>query len=278
MSVDAVARPFSWRAIPWATLVLAVVAGLIVVRSLTLGQLSLGTLAFAGPVVFAAVVIYVRPQDRRFFWAALAIAATPAVSLVTIWLPDVWLSLAPDDWKNATPLLQDIGGVARELASLLGLVGLALLGLALGGVRTFMSAVIIAFGTLVAATIAIWYGAPMQGSPVLDLVRTIGFAVLNIVGWAFVFAAALESLRTAALMGFGLLFANTVINALLVMAWRPQRSSTTDLLVVVFALPEVIGWLVLIAAVLRGELSAARPAESARGRAARGTGAQRGAG
>ncbi|MEO8626191.1 MAG: hypothetical protein ABI452_05775 [Candidatus Limnocylindrales bacterium] len=272
MNVEAVARPMSWRAIPWAVLALLVIAGLIVARSLSLNQFSpIGTLGFAAPVVFAAVVLYLRPADRRFRWAALAIAATPVVALIANWLPDAWFSLAPGDWKNAAQLLLDVGGVARLVATILGFVGLALLGLALGGVRTFMSAVILAFAALVAAAGVIWVGAhPVADLPLLDLVRSIAFSVLTVMGWAFVFAAALESLRTLTLIGSGLVLANTVINVLLLW-WTIPASANTDLLSLLVGGPTLVGWIVLILAALRGELSGA----PSRSRAARGSGARR---
>ncbi len=259
MNAEAVARPSNWRAIPWAALVLAVIAGLIVVRSLALGQFSpIGTLGFAAPVAFAAVVVYVRPPDRRFTWAALALGATPAVVLAANWLPDAWFAMAPGDWKNAAQLLLDAGGVARVVANVLGFIGLGLLGLAFGGVRTFMSAVILAFGALVAAAGVIWVGAhPVAELPLLDLVRSIAFSVLTVMGWAFVFAAALEALRTFALVGAGLILANAVINVLLLW-WTIPASANTDLLSLLVGGPTLLGWIALIVAVLRGELSIAR--------------------
>jgi hypothetical protein len=279
VNVEAVARPSIWRAIPWAALALLVVAGLIVVRSLALGQFSpIGTLGFAAPVAFAAVVVYVRPLDRRFTWAALALAATPVVVLIANWLPDTWFALAPGDWKNAAQLLLDLGGIARVVATVLGFVGLGLFGLALGGVRTFMSAVILAFAALVAALGVIWVGAhPVAELPLLDLARSIAFSVLTVMGWAFVFAAALEALRTLSLIGTGLILANTVINVLLLW-WTIPASANTDLLTLLVGGPTLLGWIVLMAAALRGELSRERAGATARSRAARGSGAQRRAG
>ncbi|MDL2334813.1 MAG: hypothetical protein QFC55_02130 [Chloroflexota bacterium] len=279
MNVEAVARPLNWRAIPWAALILTVICGLIVVRSLALGQFSpIGTLGFAAPVAFAAVVAYVRPPDRRFTWAALAIAATPVVVLAANWLPDAWFSLTPGDWKNAAQLLLDAGGVARVVAIVLGFVGLGLLGLAFGGVRTFMSAVILAFGVLVAAAGVIWVLAhPIADLPLLDLARSVAFSVLTVIGWAFVFAAALEALRTLSLIGTGLILANTVINVLLLW-WTIPASANTDLLSLLVGGPTLLGWIALMAAALRGELSHERSGAAARSRAARGGGAQRRAG
>ena len=249
------------------------IAGLIVVRSITQALDLIGMFTFVAPVLFAAVVIYAAPSDRRFLWAALALAAPPTVSLITTWLPDAWLSLAPGDWQNATPLLQDIGSGAREIAGLAAPVGLALLGLALGGVRTFMSAVILALGALIAVANVIWFSAqPLAGFPVLELARSVALSVLQVLGWAFVFAAALESLLSLALVGSGLVFANVVISAALL--WWQPGSAGTDVVAVVSSLPAAIGWGLLIAAVLRGEVDAV----PARSRADRGSAVRRRAG
>ncbi|MEP7360347.1 MAG: hypothetical protein ABI744_02085 [Chloroflexota bacterium] len=275
MNVEAVAQRPVWRNIPWAALGLLVIAGLIVVRSLALSQFTpIGTLGFAAPVLFAAAVLFMRPQDRRFTWAALAIAASPVVIVIANWLPDAWFSMAPGDWKNAAQLLLDAGGVAQLIAKVLGFIGLGLFGIALGGVRTFMSAVILFFAMLVGAAGVIWVGAhPLDGLPLLDLARTVGFLVLTVLGWAFVFAAALESLRTWTLIGSGLVLANTVINVLLLW-WTIGPDANTDLLSLLVGGPTLIGWICLIVGALRGELSDA----PARSRAARGSGVRRRAG
>ncbi len=256
-------------------LALLVIAGLIVVRSITVGQFTpIGTLGFVAPVVFAAVLLYVRPPDRRFTWAALAIAASPIVLLIANWLPDAWYSIAPGDWKSAAQVLLDAGGAARLVATVIGFVGLGLFGIALGGVRVFMSGVILFFAALVAAAGVIWIGShPVDGLPLLDLVRTIGFSVITVMAWAFVFAAALESLRTLTLVGSGLVLANAVINVLLLW-WSIGADANTDLLALLVGGPTLLGWIALIAGALRGELSAA-PAKS---RVARGNASRRRAG
>jgi hypothetical protein len=268
----------NWRAIPWAALALLVIAGLIVVRSLTVGQFApIGTLAFCGPVFFAAAVLFVTPVDRRFTWAALALAATPAVTLLANWLPDAWFWLAPGDWKNATQLLLDLGGVLRVIATVLGFIGLALFGLALGGVRMFMSAVILAFAALVAAAGVIWvFAHPVEDLPLFDLARSVSFSTITVMGWAFVFAAALESLRTWTLIGSGLIFTNVVINVLLLWITLGPDSNLA-LLALIVGVPTLVGWLALSMGALRGELSAL-PGGSSRSRAGRGSSSRRTAG
>src|SRR5688572_11524856 len=102
MSVAALARPNSLRDIPWATWVLLALAGLMVFYYFTQsGEVSLGTFTLVAPVIFAAAVTYSAPSDRRFVWAALALATPAVVNVVTNWLPGAWFSVAPGDWKNA---------------------------------------------------------------------------------------------------------------------------------------------------------------------------------
>ncbi len=273
--MNVVARPTSLRAVPWTVWVLLALAALIVVRGFTQTVVQpLGTLAFAAPVLFAAAVIFVAPKDRRFVWAALFLAATPAVNLIANTLPGVWQSVAPGEWKNAVPLLIDLGSVAHDVATLLAIIGLGVLGLALGGVRSFMSVLILGFGVLVAVLNVIWVGAhPIEEFPLFELARSVAYSTLYVMGWAFVFAAALESLRSLTLIGSGLLFANVVINALLLW-WSPGQGANTDFLYLVISLPSLAGWLLLIYGALRGELNAVR----ARSRTGRGSGARRRAG
>jgi hypothetical protein len=219
-------------------------------------------------------VVFVAPADRRFTWAALALAATPVVNLIANWLPEAWFAVAPGDWKNAVPLLMDLGNVAHDVASLLAIVGLGLLGLALGGVRSFMSVLVLGFGAVVALLNLVWVGAhPIDAFPLFELARSVAYSILHVMGWAFVFAAALESLRNLTLVGSGLLFANVVMNALLLW-WSPGAGANTDVLYVIVMTPSLAGWLLLIGGALRGELNAT----PARNRAGRGSGAPRRAG
>lgn len=136
-----------------------------------------------------------------------------------------------------------------------------------------MSALVLAFGTVVALANVSWVVTnSIDALPLLLLVQSVGLAVLHVIGWAFVFAAALESLRVLTLTGTGLIFANLVITAL-VTVWLPGGAGFEALFVVI-AMPSFIGWGLLIVAALRGELTDAPP----RSRAVRGNGALRRAG
>lgn len=258
MNFAAIARPSSLRDIPWATWVLLALGGLMLFHLFTqAGGVSLSTLAWVAPVFFAAAVVYAAPPDRRFVWAALALATPAAVLVISNWLPNAWFSIVPGDWKNATPLLMDLANPARDVATVVGLIGLALFGLALGGVRSRMSLLILAFGTLVAAANVVWIGThPIEGLGAFYSAWSVGNSVLYALGWAFVFAAALESRRRLTIIGTGLLFANVVIN-LLLLWWPPNGPGDPRLLV--YSVPVLAGWALLIAAAPRGELNAASP-------------------
>jgi hypothetical protein len=277
VSVEAVARPRGLRTVPWLAWLLLVVGALYVVRGLLPPGFSpLSSLARAGPIFFAAAVVYMGPPDRRFRWAALALAVPPIVRLLANWTPIVWQQVAPGDWRNAVPLLFDLGSVAADVAAPIGLAGLFLLGLALGGVRSFLSAVIQAAGAAIGLADLAWFFAhPVEQLPLLQAATGVIYPTLNVLGWAFVFAAALESLRSLILIGAGLVFANVVINAVLLW-WTIGPDANFDLLSLIVAGPLLLGWLAMTAGALRGELNAPAPAPG--GRAARRSGPPRQAG
>jgi hypothetical protein len=262
MSVAAAARPGSMRDIRWPVWVLVALAALVVVYGLTQSGLQIGSFTFAAPLLFAAAVVYVAPADRRFTWAAVLIALMPVVLIITGWLPDFWFDTVPGDWKNATPLLMDLGDLAVQIARVLGFVGLALLGLALGSVRTLASAAIIGIGLLFAVFQMVGFlGSPIEGMPIDLTVRSLVFPTLYIVGWAFVFAAALESRRTLMTVGTGLTFALIAFDRLQDW-WLALPRGPLDALLLLTGALGLLGWALIILAPLRGELNGA-PSRSA---------------
>ncbi|HUP82648.1 MAG TPA: hypothetical protein VM284_00480 [Candidatus Limnocylindria bacterium] len=260
MSVAAVARPSSLRDIPWAVwLLLAFAAALALYIFSRPGYTVIGGLATIAPIVFAAAVVYVKPADQRFMWAALFLAATPVVGLIAGVFPDAWFAYAPGDWKNGTPLMRDVASLGVDVARILGLVGLFLFGLALGGVRSFVPFLIMALGLVLAVGNLIWtFAHPIDDLPLYDLAKTLSYAVLRVVGLAFVFAAAVESLRSLTMTGAGFLFLNAAIGAVLLW-WTIGTGANFDVLSLVLGGTSLLGWIALIAAPLRGEFSAAPP-------------------
>ena len=255
MSVLAVARPSSMRDMKWPVWVLLALAALVMAYSVIQYGLHLSTLAFAAPLLFAAAVVYVAPSDKRFAWAAVLIALQPAVAIIAAWLPNFWFDTVPGDWKNATPLLMDLGNIAQDVARLLLFAGLGLLGLALGGVRTLVSAAIIGVGVLFSIfQAAEFLGTQIDGMPIEMTVQSIVFPTLYIVGWAFVFAAALESRRPLMLAGTGLLVALIVFDRLQDW-WLAMPQGNVNALLVGTAMLSVLAAVLMILSPLRGELN-----------------------
>ena len=265
MDVAAVARPSSVRDIRWAVWVLLALAALVMVYGLTRSGFQIGSITFAAPILFAAAVVHAAPVDRRFVWGTVLIGLVPAVTVIAAVLPDVWFDVVPGDWKNATPLLMELGDPARLIARVLGFVGLGLLGLALGGVRTLVSAVILGLAVVLAImNVVRFLGQPIEGLTTLDVARTIAFSLMYFVGWAFVFAAALESRRTLMAIGTGLTFALIAFDGLQDW-WLALPRGPVDALLLVTGVLGLLGWVLMIASPLRGELSGlevAPPAEA----------------
>lgn len=258
MSVLAVARPGSLRDIGWPVWVLIALAAVVMVYGFVQSGLDIGRLSFAAPILFAAAVAYAKPSDRRFLWGAVLIAVAPVVGVVTAVLPDLWFDAVPGDWKNATPLLMDLGHLARVIAQVLGFVGLGLLGLALGGIRTVLSMAIIVGGILVAAVVDV-RSLPIgtEEWPIDLVVRSAAFPLLYAGGWAFVCAAALESRRRLMLIGTGLIFALILVDYLQAL-WLTTPDAALTLFLLVTSSLHLVGWVLVIVAALRGELNAAR--------------------
>jgi hypothetical protein len=251
------------RTVPWLTWVLlALAAAYLVYRWGQPGFAALDAFVGCAPLVFGAAVIYARPADRRFAWAALAIAAGPVLRLAAILLPGAWVAVVP--------VLLDVAQVGLELVNVLLLVGLAVLAYALGGLRSAFGVTVVLFGGVVALADLTWvFARPVQDMPLADLVKSIAFATLTALAWAFLLAAAIDALRSLLLSGAGLLFANVVIRAVLLwMSPGLGPDTNFDLLALVVNGIALAGWVLLIAAALSGELSSAK-ATAVRSRADR---------
>ena len=84
----------------------------------------------------------------------------------------------------------------------------------------------------------------------LQIAQTIVFSMIYGVGWAFVFAAALESRRALTSIGFGLIVAVIAFDYI-----DLYQAVPGDVLLVGIAVVNLIGWALVIAAALRGELN-----------------------
>ena len=274
MSVGSVAWQSSLRAVPRLAWLFLVLGALVVLRSLVQPTFApISAIAGGGSCFFAAAVLYVRPVDRPIAWGAIALAFVPTIAVIANVVPNAWFAIAPGDWKNATPLLADLAGAASQVASLIAVAGLYLLAIGLGGVRSFVSFLILGLGAALALANLTWTLAhPIEGFPVLELVRSVAFATLYVLGLAFVFAAAVESLRNLTMVGAGLLFAAAAVSDVLLW-WQPGPGTNTDLLSLLLGSLMLGGWLGLVAGALRGEMNDA--AVAPRSRAGRGSAARR---
>jgi hypothetical protein len=271
MTDSSLARWQGWRAVPrstWLFLVLAVLY--LAVRVVETSFAPLQSLAGVAPLLVVAVIAYVRPEDRRFRWAAWALVGWVVLPLVANRLPELVFRYAPGDWSNAAFLLQDVASLVGDVANTLLIVALALIGMALGGVRSAFGALIVASGVFVALANLTWFFAhPVEDLPLLTLLESVTFTALTAVAWAFVFAAAVDAVRSMLIIGTGLLFANVVVNAVLLW-WAPGPGTNFDVLSVILSSLGLAGWLFVALGALRGELVSPRDAGS-RSRAARRT-------
>jgi hypothetical protein len=257
VAVEAEARWEGWRAVPrmvWIFLALAVLYVVVLVLNESTIQ-PLGIAAGLAPILFAAAVAYVKPADRRFRWATWAIATYAVLPFILDAVPELVFRFAPGDWKNAAFALQDWFNVVGFVPGALLNVGLILFGLALGGVRSAFGAAILAAGALVALANLTWlFAHPVEEMPLINLAQSVFFTVLNGLSWAFAFAAAVDAVRSLLIVGTGLLFANVVINAVLLW-WAPGPDANYDLLSLIIGSLGLAGWLALAAGALRGELT-----------------------
>ncbi|MEP7157833.1 MAG: hypothetical protein ABI797_00255 [Chloroflexota bacterium] len=268
MTVESEVGWRGWRAVPWSVwLFLALAVLYAVIRILDAPVLQpLPTAAGLAPFLFAAAVSFARPADRRFRWAAWAIAAYVALPLITRPIPELVFRLAPGDWSNAAFILQDVANVVQSLANALLIVGLALFGLALGGVRSAFGGAILAAGAAVALANLTWFFShPIAEIPLINIAESVTFSTLTSLAWAFVFAAAIDAVRSLLIVGTGLLFANVVVNAVLLW-WTLGPGTNTDVLSLVIGGMALAGWLALAAGALRGELTGPENFRSRAGR------------
>ena len=259
MSYQSLGRSLDLRSVRWPTWILLGLALLYSVYRLTLASSPiLDVLVGCAPLVFAAAVVQVAPDDRRFVWGALALAVAPTVRLAA--------ALIPGDWLATAPVLLDISGVALDVGRMLLFVGVALLGVAIGGVRSAFGVAVVGAGVLIGLTEVGWVLSHQTAdlSP-LDVGRSIAFGALTALAWAFLVAAAIDWLRSLMIIGAGLLLVVVAIDAAL-LVWPYGPDTNFELVGLVVSGVSIAGWLVMIGAALRGELNVARPMPSVRSR------------
>jgi hypothetical protein len=203
-----------------------------------------------GPLIFATIVAYVVPADRRVFWGAALIAAQSILGLTQ-------------------GLIERLPGLPAELYSF-GLVqwgwifelsGLVLLGLGLGGIRSRVGWVALALGLAVFAIGDIqlalaWIATPPDpdlGIPAYQVALSF-VAGVTTVGWAFLTGVALDNRLRAFAIAAGIFFALDAIALatqwLLTNLFPNPDPSLLPWFFLPFRIGTVLGWLVLFAAAI----------------------------
>lgn len=208
----------------WGTWLLIAAAVLVLAVYLPSGALSwssvAGTLAAMGTLLFAAVVV-MTAGDRRLLVAGAVTLAVPTL-----------LDLGYRLLDQAFPILRpvDFLDIPRSFGGILALIGLVLIGRAIGGVRTGRGVAVTAVFGLVAVAVVIWrlsgtidltvmVPPPSQGGPILLFGRRPEMVIGALggilwLGWGYLLASALDQrlrwLATAAVL--------TVVNLTLSLA------------------------------------------------------------
>ena len=182
------ARPSGWGSLPlvsWLLLGLAVVYVALVARNewFTVAP----TLAGAAPFVFGAAMSWAAPQDRRFVFGTWAIVTSGVLHFI--------VALVDLQSSSPMPLLADVANGLNDASWLLEAVGVVLIGLALGGIRSNGGWTVFWLGVAV--------GLIGVGWVTMDAVANVGpFDVLIAaaaqglpVAWGYLAAAAVDARR-----------------------------------------------------------------------------------
>ena len=212
------ARPSGWSSVPlvsWLLLALAVVYVALVGRNewFTVAP----TLGGAAPFVFGAAMIWAAPQDRRFVYGTWAIVAAGVMHLLVA-LVDLQSSVS-------MPLLADVARWLNEATWLLEAVGVVLIGLALGGIRTAVGWTVFWLGVAVGLIGVGWVtmGAATNVGP-FDVLIAVAAQVLP-VAWGYLAAAAVDARRRWFAVG-GLLMLMYLLFIILLHWFGPPPDTT----------------------------------------------------
>lgn len=214
---QAAARPSGWGSLPlvsWLLLGLAVVYVALVGRNewSTVAP----TLGGAAPFVFGAAMTWAAPQDRRLSYGTWAIVASGVLHLVVVLVGLQSLS---------TPLLADVARWMNEATWLLEAVGVVLIGLALGGIRSALGWTVFWLGVAVGliGVGRVTMDAPANVGP-FDVLIAVAAQVLP-VAWGYLAAAAVDARRRWFAVG-GLLMLMYLLFTILLLWFAPPPDTT----------------------------------------------------
>jgi hypothetical protein len=214
------ARPSGWSSVPlvsWLLLGLAVVYVALVARNewFTVAP----TLGGAAPFVFGAAMTWAAPDDRRFVYGTWAIVASGVLHLLVA-LIDLQSGLS-------TPVLADVARWLNEATWLLEAVGVVLIALALGGIRSARGWTVFWLGVAVGLIGAGWVtidAAPNVGP--FDVLVAVAAQVLP-VAWGYLAAAAVDARRRWFAIG-GLLMLMYLLFVILLHWFAPPADTTVQ--------------------------------------------------
>ena len=210
------------------------------------------TLIGAAPFVFAAALLHAAPSDRRYLRGAELIAVSAALALIAHLLADPIL--------NGIPLQANIAHWLREAGWLVLVLGIVLVGLATGGLRSRSAWTLFWLGTLVGllgiAYITLHPEAEMD--PMGLLISVAAQAVP--MAWGYLAGAALAADRRWLSIGAGLLVVGLLLG--IWAAWFPPAGVRPDDIHFGVGLIAVLGWVALVFGALQLPSAAAQESHS----------------
>lgn len=195
------------------------------------------TLAGAAPLVFGAAVMWAAPQNRRFYYGTWALIAATVLRLLTVYLAG---RLAAD-----VPLLADLPRWLTEAAWVLEFIGLVVLGLALGGLRSRAGWTLFWIGVLVGLMAVAWVTThpALEADPIGALLTAAAQAVP--VAWGYLAAAGLDARRRGFAVGGSLMLAYLGLTFMLL--WFPLGPDINpDLVTFGLGVLRFVAWVALI--------------------------------
>jgi hypothetical protein len=215
---EAVARRSGWHSLPlvsWMLLGVATLYVAIVARNewITVAP----TLGGAAPFVFAAAMTWATPRDRRLIFATWAIVAAGVAHLLV-------LLLDPQS-SSTTPLLADAAHWLNQATWVLESVGVVMIGLALGGIRSAVGWTVFWLGVAVGVIGVglVTMRAPANIGP-FDVLLGTAAQVLPM-AWGYLAAAAVDARRRWFAVG-GLLMLAYLLSVILLSWFAPPLDTS----------------------------------------------------
>ena len=259
------------RSVPltfWLFAILTGLYGYLLVTSYTIEALSYGLslIPALAPLVFAAAMAWVAPADRRYLWGAAFIAAAELPRLVEMALAR--FAAFQFDWG--------VGITPSSLTWGLELIGVALIALAIGGIKERRNWLwpVLGLGVFLIGDIenaAFWASNPYPeeelGFVYPPLLIAVSFvAGLTIVAWSYLLGAAVEHGRRLFAVGAGIFVALSafgLFDELIYGLFPPTISPAVSPFFLALTVVNAVAWVAMILGALREVPRRNAPAEAA---------------